>query len=205
MSEITQLCKMLHENYFQLLRLFVGDYTREIYGRKLVGQLDMSHKNIALKLEELEKELILRSRKEGTLKYYGLNLRNTLMKDILTLTEITAKLHFLSQHRVLAHIFQNDSRIVGVFGSYAKGTETKTSDIDLFIIGSTHSKGSTDYARLGATYDLDISVKYFSAAEWKRLLRAKNPLCAEIVLHHVVLFGAERFVSSLWEVYFGLD
>ena len=126
---------MIHNKYLWILKQFTGDYTREIYGRSLVSKVPLSQKAIALALGELESDGILRYKLQGNIKYFKLNLTNPNIKDVMLSVEIAKKLEFFKKHRKLAHIFKSDTRVVGIFGSYANGTETKTSDIDLFIVG----------------------------------------------------------------------
>src|SRR3989338_5647152 len=99
---------MLHNKYFELLGIFTGDYKKEIYGRELIGKVSMSQKNIALTLEELEKRSILKSRKEGSLKHYGLNLEYTEIRDVIAIAELMKKIRLMEKQRKMAHIFRQD-------------------------------------------------------------------------------------------------
>ena len=150
---------MIHNKYFEIVKQFLGDYKRELYGRELIGKVKLSQKGIALALQELEKKSILKSRKEGNLKHYYLNFEYSEIKDILAIAEIMRKIEFLAKQRKIAHLFKADDRIVGIFGSHAKGSQKEGSDIDVFIIGKRKEK---DYGRGGKIFDLDISIKYFS-------------------------------------------
>lgn len=193
---------MLHNKYFEMLSMFTGKYEREIYGRALIGRVSMSQKNIALTLEELESQSILKSRKEGNLKHYSLNLDYTEIKDIISMAEMMKKVKFMAKQRKMAHIFRQDSRIVGIFGSYAKGTQKEDSDIDLFVIGK---KIKNDYGEKGKALDLGVSTKYFSPSEWAKLLKKRNALCREIIENHIIIFGVENFINSLWRDYYGFS
>lgn len=198
---ITQLCKMIHNTYFEIIAQFLGDYTREIYGRQLIGKVSLSQKAIALTLEKLESEGVLVSRKSGNMRFYALNKKNPQIKDIITITELTRKTEFLNKHKIIAQVFKGDSRIIGVFGSYAKNIEKKDSDVDIFIIGE---KNSTDnYVESAQMFDLDVSIKYFSLKEFKKL--RNNPLVKEIIAHHVILSNAEGFVSIVGKDFYGFD
>lgn len=192
---------MIHNKYFYVLKQFLGNYGRELYGRELIGKIAMSQKGIALALEELENTATLKSRKQGSIKYYRLNAENTEIKDFLVVAELLRKAEFLASHRKLAYLFREDDRIVGVFGSYARGVEKEGSDLDIFVIGG---KGP-DYEEKGKELDIDGSVKLFSKTQWKELLLSKNTLAKEIVYNHVLIFGAERFVSEAWRVYYGFN
>ena len=92
--------------------------------------------------------------------------------------------------------------MVAIFGSYAKGIEKETSDIDVFIIGS---KEKNDYNDQGKIYDLNISIIYFSEREFKKLIKEKNELCKEIIKDHIIIFSIEKFVNIIWGDYYGFD
>ena len=195
---------MLHNKYYLVLKEFLGDYNREIYGRELLDKLKLSQKGIALALKELEELFILKSRTQGTLKYYGLNVPLLEIKDIIIMTEYERKIRFMKNKIEIANIFHAaDERIVGIFGSYSKGTQKKGSDIDVFIIGNKNRQDY--YKKEGELYGRDISIKYFSEKEWIKLIKEKNNLCVEIIRKHILFFGTERFVNILWRDYYGFD
>lgn len=193
---------ILHNKYYEILKQYLGDYKSELYGRELIGKVKMSQKGIALALEELEGMHILKSRKEGSLKHYGLNLGNTEAKDILAITEIMKKVEFMSKHRKLAYIFKRDDRIVGIFGSYAIGKEKPDSDLDIFIVGEDRKD---DYDKQSRLLDVEVSIKYFSPKLWQQMLKEKDFLANEIVAKHVTLFETESFVNQCWSDYFGIS
>lgn len=193
---------MLHNKYFHMLRPFLGDYRKELHGRGLTGNVPLSQKGIALALEELEKMAVLKHRKVGNTKHYSLNIGYSEIRDVLSMAEFTRKIEFFSQHRKLAHLFMRDSRIVGIFGSYARGDQKKHSDIDLFVVGE---KRKEDYDATGKAYDLDISVRYFPEKDFKKLLENRNELCREIISHHILIFGVEKFINSIWRYFYGFD
>ena len=193
---------MIHNNYFEILKLFTGNYQLELYGRQLVNKVPMSQKGIALVLTSMEKDSILKSRKQGSLKMYSLNTSNPQIKEHIIMAELQKKAGFLSKNKKIAHLFKSDNRIVGLFGSYAKGTQEDSSDIDLFIIGG---KKKEDYDSMGKKYDLEISIKYFDEKEFKQLLKQKNTLVKEMINNHILIFNVEKFISFVWEDYYALD
>jgi len=193
---------MIHRSFFEILNQFLGDYNSEIYGRGLIGKVSLSQKGIALVLDGLEKEGVVTSRKSGNMKFFRLNLKYAHIKDTIMIAEIAKKTQFLDKQLVIANLFKNDNRIVGIFGSYAKGTQKRDSDIDIFIIGE---KAGEDYSKKAKIYDLDISIKYFTLKEFKGLLQQKNPLIAEILENHILIFNVEQFIELSWREYYGFD
>lgn len=193
---------MIHNKDFEILRQFLGDYKGEIHGRSLIGKLKMSQKAIALALDGLEKEGVLKSRKQGNMKLFSMNTDNNRAKDMIIMAEIQKKAEFLRMNPKLSEILGQDERVVGIFGSYAKGSQRKDSDVDIFIIGE---KRKDDYDRKGRLFDMDISIKYFSEAQFKSLLKLRNNLMNEIVNNHIIIFGVEMFINAVWRDYYGFD
>ncbi len=193
MYKITQLSKMLHNKYYEILENFLGDYNKEIYGRELVDKVKMSQKSIALVLSDLEKKNILKSKKRGNMRYFKLNLDNSEIKEIILSLEIMRKINFLKKHRKLIDVFSGE--IVGIFGSYVRGENRKDSDIDVFVVGDKKN------FKMDNKFNLDISVKYFSLKDFK----SKGNLVKEIVSNHVLISGFEKFIDILWEKYYGFD
>ncbi|MBI2549211.1 nucleotidyltransferase domain-containing protein [Candidatus Woesearchaeota archaeon] len=193
---------MIHTKYVTILSYFTNDFTKRMYGRQLVGKVNMSPKNIALTLNELESEGILTSQKQGNLKFFALSLRNPRIKDLLVQTEISKRIDFFTRHPKIEHIFRNDTRIVGIFGSYANRTEKSDSDVDCFIIGK---KIHNDYDEKGKLFDLPMHMQYFTTKEFIRLLSQKNNLIKEMVNNHILLFGTEDFIQIVWRYFYGFD
>lgn len=196
---------MLHNKYFEILKQFLGDYKKEIYGRGLINKVSLSQKAIALTLDELEAEGVLKSRKQGNIKLFKLNIENKEVKDLLIITEITRKLEFLKKYRKLAEIFKNDKRIIGVFGSYAVGIQGKNSDIDVFVIGEIYKDFCENYEKTAKNLGLNLHIQSFSEKNWETLIKAKNNLTNEIMQNYVIIFNAERFVNLAWKDYYGFN
>ncbi|MBI2133370.1 nucleotidyltransferase domain-containing protein [Candidatus Woesearchaeota archaeon] len=193
---------MLHDKYFHVLSQFSGDYAREVHGRGLKGKAPLSEKTIALVLKDLKIKGILRSTTRGKMKFYSLNTKYSEIRDIIIITELLNKILFLGKHRVMANLFSNDDRVVGIFGSYAKGIQKQGSDLDIFIIGE---KKEMDYDEAAGKFDIKASIKYFSNTEWRQLLIGKNMLVSEMVSNHIMLHGVEEFVNEIWRYYYGFN
>ena len=187
---------LLHKHY-HILKQFLGNYRKEIYGRELIKKIPLSQKAIALTLRELEG--ILLPKKTGNIRFYSLNLKHPDIRNILAITELMKKIEFFRRHRTLSELFRRDDRIVLIYGSYAKGLQRKGSDLDLMIIGK---KRINDYN--GKPYDINIDIKYLTEKECKHLIKKDN-LLREVIENPIVVFNTERFINLLWEDYYGFD
>ncbi|MEK6869152.1 MAG: nucleotidyltransferase domain-containing protein, partial [Nanoarchaeota archaeon] len=93
-----------------------------------------------------------------------------------------------------------DGTIV-LFGSYAKRTFRKDSDIDLFCLGKIADKETEEIRKIGKTYGKTINVKKSMIKNFEGGLRKKDPLIVEIIKNHVLLQNPEPFINALWRYY----
>ncbi|MFH1521787.1 MAG: nucleotidyltransferase domain-containing protein [archaeon] len=187
---------MIHNKYYEIMKQFLGGYNKEIYGRELIKKVGISQKNIALTLGELEKKGILSSKTKGNMKYFSLNKINPLCKKHLMLIEIERSIEFLKNNPKINQALDkiNKNKIICVFGSYAKETQKKSSDLDLFIVGKFDEK---EIREIGKDYGLNLSIKGGSKSDFVNSLKEKNPLMKEILENHVLISGYEEFIEEV--------
>lgn len=185
---------MIHNKYYEIMKQFLGDYNKEIYGRELIKKVSISQKNIALTLAELEEAGVLSSKTKGNIRSFFLNKSNTLYKKYILLAEVERSIEFLKNQPKFSQILEKinkNKKIICVFGSYAKGIQKKDSDLDLFIIGMFDEK---EIKKIGKDYNLEINIKGGSMSDFVSSLKEKNPLMKEILENHVLISGYENFI-----------
>jgi predicted nucleotidyltransferase len=186
---------MLHNKYFEVMKNFLNGYTKKVYGRELIGKIFLSQKNIALTLNELEKEGILIGNTSGNRKYYSLNLVNPILPFQIMNFENLKLLHFLEKNkRMIDFSKEVEGEIICVFGSYAKGLNKKDSDLDLFIIGKVDS---LKVRKLGEKYDFDVQVFNVLSKDFERVVRENKGVFKEVLENHILLRGGEFFVKGV--------
>jgi len=185
---------MLQNKYILIMKEFLSGYFREIYGSEIVGRVNLSQKSIALTLIELEEKGVLISKSSGNRKYYFLNFTNVLLFDYLILFERFVKILFLEKNKKLID-FSNkvDGKIVCVFGSYAKGRNTGSSDLDLLVVGKVNS---LEIKRMGKKYGYDVQVFNLSLKSFKKGV-GDNLMLKECLSNHVLLKGEDLFVEEV--------
>ena len=188
---------MIHKKYYEIMKQFLGDYNKEIYGRELVKKINISQKNIALTLEELEKVGILSSKTKGNMKYFSVNKLNPLFEKYLLLTEVENSIIFFRNHPRIREILEKIGKkgnIICVFGSYAKGINKKSSDLDLFIVGNIDEK---KIKSVGKDYGVSVDIKCASKKGFISMLKKNEHLINEILRNHVIISGFEEFVREV--------
>jgi len=184
---------LFNKNELKILGEFGSSYHGRIYGREIAKNLGMNQKTVSNVLNILERENVLKSVYEGRNKYCYLNSNNLHIKEILKLVEISRKVGFLERNGRKRALFdeveKRASGILVVFGSYARGEETRNSDLDIFLIG-----------KIGELTDLEElwRIKINTVKSTKGKFDKGNNFIKEIIKNHIVLKGVEDFVEMLW-------
>ena len=87
--------------------------------------------------------------------------------------------------------------IVLVFGSYAKGKNTSSSDVDICIISDNKIKTKKLIEQLNLS-SLKLEIQDFTAEEFVSMIEKKqNNLGHEIVKNNIILYGIENYYNLI--------
>lgn len=156
--------------------------------RGLAKVLGTNQTTISRKIQQLYKDSIVDFREEGKNKVYF--LKKTLeAREYLYIVEKYKALESVKKYprlrRIIDKVRENKEILLAViFGSYAKGTATKESDIDLYI--ETDNRNIKDSIQ---QIDTKLSVKIGNYDK-------KNILIKEIEKDHIIIKGVERFYEK---------
>ncbi len=184
----------LNENQFRILDVFTRGFDKGYYVREISKLLNIGPRTAQLNLEALESLGILESETRGKIKVYTLQ-KNKMAQEYLKFAEIFKNIRFLEKNNLIKEVINKlDFYIEGIgliFGSYAKGTEKKGSDLDILVIGKYKRK---EISRISKTYGIEISVKNYPLEIFKKSLN-DDILIKEILNNHIIFKGAEEFIG----------
>ena len=184
-------------NELEVISLFRGNYKRRFYLREISKLSKLPLKTCQNALTNLEKSKILKSKIEGKNKYFSLNLENIKTKSSLLQAEIYQTDIFTekySQFRMFLKSLKTTVPII-VFGSFAKFTADKNSDLDLLIISEKELK-LPFHLLPSKPHQINMSDKTFI----KTIGKQEN-LIKEIEENHIILNNHSYYVNVMWEYY----
>lgn len=197
----------LHE--LEIISLYLTDYKRKLHVREIARLLKATqHRTTAVTLQKLEKKKIMISEKIGKNKIYSLNIQNINTKEYIICAESVQKMKLLEKHFFLKKLltdlfpfFEANVTIVPIilFGSYAKGKETKESDIDIILFkGHNEKMLAAKIKEFAKQYHKVIQIQQTTREQFEAGMREKDPLVVEIVNHHIILNSSQFFIGMLW-------
>ena len=184
-------------NELDIIALYRGDYRRQLYLREISKKTGIPLKTTQTLLTSLEKNSILRSRTNGKNKYFSLNLDNIQTKSAILQAEIQQTTMFLERYTpiktFLKSLRTNDALVV--FGSFAKFSADKDSDLDLLMI-QEEKQDIPLHLMPYTVHKTELTEESFL----KALERQEN-LIKEIEESHIILNNHSFYVNMMWNHY----
>lgn len=162
-----------------------------------------------LKTGVLREELI---GQKPTLRKFYPDLEGETGRLVFSIVEIEKSLKFFGEHPEFLGPFEhfkselaglgNAVRTAVIFGSYARGGETRESDIDLLVVvsdGNQPGKKKEQLARICekcfVTVRAHVSARTATESEFLKLKEKNDPVLKTIIADHVCAFGHLGFVE----------
>jgi predicted nucleotidyltransferase len=136
----------------------------------------------------------------GKAKTICLDKKNSIVKHYLIISSDVEKNEFLQTHPIIKKIYSelDNKHIIVLFGSYAKGTHTASSDIDLMIINKD-GKRDINFSKYELLFKIKINPVFITKEEFNRMLRENEENVGKQALKtHIILNGAEKFWECVW-------
>lgn len=139
--------------------------------------------------------------KKAHVRNISANYKPELAKILFSLVEEDKKYLFFEKYKSLySYITQmeeilNDKEITIIYGSYARSSAEKDSDIDLLIIGLPTPEKIRKIKEIFVTFDKEVSLKYETEKQFMKNLQ--KPLYQNILKEHVISIGAVNYLRLL--------
>ncbi len=181
----------------EVLRLYLSDYSKRFYLREISKMSRLPLKNVQRALESLERSKILKSEASGKNKYFFLNLDNIEAKIMLLQAEAHSTLMFLekyAQFKLFVKEIKANIPII-IFGSFAKLSATKDSDVDI-LVESSKEISLPALLLPNKIHKVRISEGNFvkSSVEGEILIKKAQD-------SHIIINNHSFFINFMWEKY----
>jgi predicted nucleotidyltransferase len=184
------------ENNLQVLSLFTNGFDKEYYIREVEKILKISPRTAQLVLEDLENRGIVESKTRGKIKSYKLKI-NELSKRYLAFVEQYKTISFMEKNLLVKEAIEKISPFIEgigiIFGSYAKSTSNKESDLDIFIAGEYQKE---EIKKVSRNLGIEISVKCYPLKTFDKNL-TQDILIKEVLKNHIAFINTELFIQKV--------
>jgi predicted nucleotidyltransferase len=168
----------------KLLAYFFMNQEEERYLNELARILDVDAKNLDVKIKELEKEGLFKSRFGGRQKYYSLNKNYPLFQEYGKIVAGT-----FGFENVLKTILQKVKGVeeVYIFGSYASNKMDEASDVDLLVIGKHKTVDlQKELLSVQRQFSRELNIVDMTKAEFEERKQKKDPFMGDIFSKSII-------------------
>lgn len=187
-------------NNIRILMALIENEGKNISIAQLSNLVGINYKNVYNSVKKLEKEKLIRLERFGNAFNCILNKKN---HPLIYEAEYERRRNLL-KNKDINILYKklnslNFSFIALIFGSYAKGTFTKNSDIDLMIIYENNRE--KEIKRIISLLPLDIHYLFFTYEEFLSMERSKEfNVVLEAIKRNVILIGIEDYYRLMENV-----
>ena len=190
----------------KIVDLLVRNRERKFTINEVAKSLKEYYSFVHRTVNKLAKEEVILKEKVGKSYICSINLNSEKTVALIQLSEIEKKNEFYTSNKELKLILEDFVKSampivkpisIVLFGSYAKKTATKDSDIDILLI--IKSKAEIDkitkdiYAKYGKEIN-PILIPQNSLKKQKEMVIIK-----EIIKNHYILYGTWKFINAVYK------
>ena len=140
------------------------------------------------------------TKKKVYLRTFILNIHEDLTKTLLALVQEAKKETFFEKYPKLQPILKQISEVEGIefliiYGSYARLTAEKDSDLDVLIVGKI--KNVDKIREILISLDMEPSIKIETLADFKK--RMNDDIHRQIVKEGIIQYGVNNFLEIISE------
>lgn len=170
--------------FIECLSYFLENPYSEVYIRELAKKINISPFAAKKYVDLLIKETLVIDERKANLRYIRANVNNPYYKH----AKITQTIRKIVQSQVIENLKKHITNLSAIvlFGSCAKGEDTKESDLDMIIIGK---KNNLDLHTFEKKLGKEINIHFFSWHEWNKKAKQDSPFYYEIINSGIPLHG----------------
>lgn len=163
----------------EILKLFLFNPDNSFFQRQISSLTHQSIRGVQREVEKLEKLSLLEKSIQGNRIYYRTNKKCPIFEDLKNIIFKSTGIAIVLQEHL--KIF-NTIKIAFIYGSYARGEEQLSSDIDLLVIGSISSKDlSSALSRVKKELIREINYFVFPLQEYKKRIRQNDHFLTSVL------------------------
>ncbi len=169
----------------------------------VIERCGYSYERVNTTLKLLEKKQIVKSKNVGKTLVYTADYHSLYLKLAFYHYMMERKMNLAKKHLVLYKSLKKLSEdflgIVILFGSYSKGNETKSSDIDLMAISENQKEIKEKVNKIISTKGFNISLANIKKQEFSKIKKENPELWTDLREYAIVFSGQDSYYYWMYQ------
>lgn len=192
---------MLKETELRILSSFFPE-GRDITLKIIMQRSGLSYEPVYRVVNGLTKKRIISSKKFGKTLVYSLIFEKEEIKTVFFFYAREKLKEFSKSRRVifnaLSKVNEENIDFLAVFGSYAKGTPTKDSDVDVLCASSDKKEDEREIKSLKYETNLEFAPVVMSKTEFRKIKNENTVFWSDLIKFGIIFKGYELFYSEAY-------
>jgi predicted nucleotidyltransferase len=164
----------------EVLAILLLNPGREFYQRELVEKTGRAVLQVQRALRRIEAAELLIKSNRGNRAYYTANKQSPVFEDLKGMVLKTVGLGDMLREALIP--LQRQIHVAFIFGSFAAGTESPTSDIDLLLVGDVSSrKASGIFGDISRRVNREFNPIVYSVDEFQKKAQEGNRFVHDLI------------------------
>lgn len=177
------------KNQVLILKLLFLNSTKEFHLNEIARLTDLAPSTVVKEIRYILNIGLVVRRTQGNLVLYKINNKSIIFDE---LKRIFLKYELLDEI-ISRELPTEQIRYAFIYGSFAQGTETESSDIDLFIIGKIKENALLYVIRkIEGKMGREINYIIWTEEEFRKKVRDKVPLLRNIVDNPIIMIVGDE-------------
>lgn len=170
--------------FLKAVKFFLENPYEEVYLRQLAKKLNLSSFAIKKYADLLVKEDLIKEERKANLRYFKANIDSLFFKHL----KIAFNVNIISKSGLIDFLKQNLANISSIvlFGSMAKGEDSRESDVDILVIGK---EKYTDLDKIEEKLDKKINLHILSWSDWNKNAENNKAFYFDVITYGIQLYG----------------
>ena len=138
---------LISSNPQKVLKYLLMHPGKNCYEREIARGTKISYGSANKVLNQFYKSGLIQRKAEGRMCYYSIDMSNPYIKEFKILSNLLLIEPLIERLKLYSH------KII-LYGSWAKGTDTETSDIDLYIVASNEKKAKSTITKYSYSHKI---------------------------------------------------
>jgi len=182
----------------EILKLFLFNPDDSFYQRQISMLTRQSIRGVQREVEKLQSLGLIEKSAQGNRLYYKVNRNCSIFEELKRILFKTAGIAETLKEKLI----KSDSvKIAFIYGSYAKGEESLSSDIDLLVIGGITSKELSGLlSKCKSEIGREINYTVFKAGEFSKRIKQKDHFLNTVLKEKkLFIIGGEDELKTITE------
>ncbi len=182
----------------EILKLFLFNPDDSFYQRQISMLTRQSIRGVQREVEKLQNLGLIEKSAQGNRLYYKVNRNCSIFEELKQILFKTAGIAETLKEKLI----KSDSvKVAFIYGSYAKGKESLSSDIDLLVIGGITSKELSGLlSKCKSEIGREINYAVFKAGEFRKRIKQKDHFLNTVLKEKkLFIIGGEDELKTITE------